>query len=843
MKIVEQEREPEREIILRPLIPLLGAFMAGIIAGTLIPGHHLPAYTAAAMAAGVVCWGVAKGYGAFLSPFVLFSMLGYLSIQYWVAPSVPANHISHFTDGNRYSVSGTILGRPMTKGPRTTFVLEAEVLKGKTTVHSVAGRIRVSVMGKTPDLSEGDQVRFVARIRSFHNFENPGGFDYRQYMAFRRITGSAWVAGERLAVVKAGTGKAWNRHFRRFRGEILHLIETVSDGRPRAVLKALLLGERDDITPSLRNAFNRAGIGHLLAISGLHIGIVAAVAFAVFKWTLSRFSFFLWRAWTRKGAALLTLVPVLIYGLLSGMSPSTQRAVIMAVVFLMTFLVEREHDPATTLALAALVIVVVDPPAVFSISFQLSFMAVLSILYGLSRIPAPAVGDSGFKSRLLRKMVIFFLVSLFAILGTLPPVMFYFNQVSLVGLLTNCIFIPAIGFGVVPIGLLAVFVQPFSHTLAGVILKASAVLLENLLDWVHFFADLPYAAVKTVTPDIVEIGCFYGLAWAVLHLAGNLVNRNESRSGRRHSAQLTAKSVAVLSMLVFAVDVGYWTFQRYYLPDLRVTMIDVGQGSSALLELPEGQTVLIDGGGFSDNSTFDMGARVVAPFLWRKKIRTVDTVVLSHPNSDHLNGLLFILEHFNVKNVWANGERSNTDGYGRFLEIVKNKKIRMLPFHMLSREHSLNGVHLKILYPPRNFLSRKETESWRKSNNNSLVVKAGFRSVSFLFTGDIMAPAESELVRMSGVALKSTVLMAPHHGSRTSSTTAFLSRVAPEIVAVSAGWKNRYRFPHPHVIERYLQRDCRIFRTDQQGAVTFRTDGKTLEVRTEVGDPGWWLVK
>ena len=179
----------------------------------------------------------------------------------------------------------------------------------------------------------------------------------------------------------------------------------------------------------------------------------------------------LWRAWTRKAAAILTILPVCIYGLISGMSPSTQRAMIMVIAFLMTFLVERETDAINILSVAALIILIIYPPSLFSISFQLSFLAVLSILYGLSRIvlPQPAAGakaKTGVGWQLRRKVVVFLLVSFFAICGTLPVVMFYFNQISLIGLFTNCLVVPLVGFGVIPCGLLAVFIFPFSETIA-----------------------------------------------------------------------------------------------------------------------------------------------------------------------------------------------------------------------------------------------------------------------------------------------------------------------------------------------------------------------------------------
>jgi len=199
-------------------------------------------------------------------------------------------------------------------------------------------------------------------------------------------------------VLNRTSGRGFRRILGRARTAISNFIEQNSREEPKEVLKALIVGDKTGISQSLREAFNRSGTGHLLAISGLHIGIVATVAFVMFRWVLSHVKPFLWYAWTRKGAAILSMIPVLAYGLIAGMSPSTQRAVIMVVVFLMTFLFAREHDPINTLALAATLILVIHPPSLFSVSFQLSFAAVFSILYGMSKTrPTRSIENKRFK--------------------------------------------------------------------------------------------------------------------------------------------------------------------------------------------------------------------------------------------------------------------------------------------------------------------------------------------------------------------------------------------------------------------------------------------------------------
>ena len=291
-----------------------------------------------------------------------------------------------------------------------------------------------------------------------------------------------------------------------------------------------------------------------------------------------------------------------------------------------------------------------------------------------------------------------------------------------------------------------------------------------------------------------------------------------------------ARPLLVVLAVVVVADVGYWVSERYGRNELRMTVIDVGQGSSALMELPRGSCILIDGGGFYDNR-FDVGAWVVGPFLWKRKIATVEILVLSHPDSDHLNGLLFIARHFNVREVWMNQEHPGTKPYRDFLEIVSEKDIRLVGRRDLVGPRMINGVRFQVLYPPVDFLERKAEDGWRTRNNNSLVLKACFQNVSFLLPGDIEDEAEKELTSLACTTLKSNVLSVPHHGSQGSSTAEFLKCVAPDIGVISSGWKNIFGFPHHKTIKRYQAQGCRIFRTDRHGAIVITTDGTNISVK------------
>jgi competence protein ComEC len=260
-----------------------------------------------------------------------------------------------------------------------------------------------------------------------------------------------------------------------------------------------------------------------------------------------------------------------------------------------------------------------------------------------------------------------------------------------------------------------------------------------------------------------------------------------------------------------------------------VTVLDVGQGTASLLEFPKGQVMLIDAGGFAGFSAFDMGKMVVAPLLWRKKIRSVDILVLSHANSDHVNGMVYIAEHFHVKAVWANTESENSSGYQRFMDVLRQCSLFPADFKTFPRHHEINGVSLDIVNPPPDFMERQE--AWRDINNNSLVIHASFGTIAMLFPGDIKSGAEKEMLTLYGSRLQSQVLIAPHHGSKTSSTTAFVETIRPDTVIFTTGLKNRFNFPHPSVVKRYQDMGATLLNTAIHGAVQICTDGNTLTIQ------------
>jgi len=821
----------------RPLAALLGALMAGILMGSCAPDHWIWVWPVVLAGISGTLYGIIRRSPIWLAPLILFVAAGYISIQPWVTARLPDHHISHYITAASWNISGIMDSPAWTDNQRQKFDLTVETLESDKSIVPVTGKLRVTLEGDPQDLNMGDRIRFTGRIHPLRNFQNPGGFDYRQFMAFNGIYGSVFVPSSEIEQATPHRGGFLQRVYR-IRKTISRTLDDIGENDERAVLKALLIGERSDVSDRITENFSKAGVSHLLAISGLHVGIVATTSFFIFRWCLSWFPFFLWRAWTRKGAAILSLIPVLGYGLVSGMSPSTQRAVIMIVIFLMTFLIHKEHEPLNTLATAAILILIFHPPSLFAISFQLSFASVFAILYFLPRFWQPDSDPSDIRKRIKNYVYSSLWVTLSATLGVQPLVMVYFNQISLISPVANFILIPLVGFGVIPLGLVFAGISLISPTTSLWGLQLSAAILKLSLNITDCLAALPFSAVKTITPSLLEVICAYTLLLTLMTLKRKPVSDSQllrtlsmrNKGGLSDGVKNMLLTIAVVSAIILGLDALYWGYQRFFRSDFRVTVLDVGQGTASLLEFPKGPVMLIDAGGFSSFSAFDMGKMVVAPLLWRKKIRSVDILVLSHANSDHVNGMVYIAEHFHVKAIWANTEPEDSAGYRRFMDVLQEKSLFPADFKTFSRHHEINGVSLDIVNPPPDFMERRQLETWRDINNNSLVVHAGFGNVTLLFPGDIKSGAEKEMVALYGDRLQSRVLVAPHHGSKSSNSDAFVEAIKPQIVIFTTGLNNRFNFPHPSVIKRYQDMGATLLNTATHGAVRICTDGTTLTI-------------
>jgi competence protein ComEC len=396
-----------------------------------------------------------------------------------------------------------------------------------------------------------------------------------------------------------------------------------------------------------------------------------------------------------------------------------------------------------------------------------------------------------------------------ALLGTAPLVALHFNRVTPIGLLTNPILVPLAGTPATVLGLAGAAASFVSESCSRAAFQLAFWPLATLRAGSALAAALPMASVRVPTPTLVEIGIVYALlalpwitpAWRRL--------------------------VAVIALGSLALDAAWWVHERWLDESLRARFLDVGQGDAAVLELPAGYVVVVDGGGFA-RSSFDVGERVVAPYLWSRKIRRVDVLVATHGDWDHQGGLHFLAREFVPRELWLGASVAERGRLAPLADAVRAGGGRIRIVHAGETVYDEHGVKIECLHP--------SDGGSASANDSSLVLRARFGHRVLLLTGDIGAGAEDAVI--AGFAAEPvSVLKVPHHGSATSSGAAFLQWARPEIAIFSLGVGNSYGFPHPVVLERYDQAGARVLRTDRDGSVWVATDGAHIEARTTASTP------
>lgn len=810
-----------------PLIPIFFAYALGLYLGHFdlpFSSQGLIFSLLALLALWILSMIMKRILWGSLIALALFILIGMLSIHLYIHPNRSSSHITQFIGSDRIVLEG-ILDRPPERyrgGVQLLIQTSKAILSDRHI--TVDGRLLLFTKEKSGSFRVGDRLRFLCSLYSPRGFRNPGGFSYERHLAFERIHTIGFLS-EEMGCVKIGEGfknslllqmEAWRDHIRDF---LNREASPLSSG----IFEALVLGEQGNIPEEVKESFILTGTTHLLAISGDQFGIVALLSFSLMFWILKRSETLLLSLSVKKLAAGLTIPCIILYTFIAGGGISVIRAMIMINTFFLSLLFDRERNLLHTLALAAFLILMVSPPSLFDVSFQLSFFAVLSILYLVPRILQELKREkvslplkASWKQNVLKYLKISLLVTGVAILGTAPFVALHFNRISPIGLVTNLFVIPWVGFLIVPLALIASILSFFFYPLAVLLIHINDFFTLNLLQVVGFFASFPFASLFVSTPTTLEIVLYYLLLFSLVHL----------RKGKKFQCLF----VGLCAVLI--LDMAFWGLKGPFQKNLTMTFIDVGHGDSILIEFPQGKRMLIDGGGLYEDR-FDIGKNVIAPFLWNKKIRRIDYLVLTHPDPDHLKGLNFIASHFSIGQFWDNGHRGDSDAYLKFRDILLGKNIHVLSMDEKTPAQIINEVQIFVLNPS---LSTVNDGSYRGKrdpgfiNNQSLVIKLQFKNISILLAGDIGKEAEYQIIR-SGHPLKADILKIPHHGSASSSTTAFLERVKPTYAILSVGERNIGRLPNPEVIKRYQELGSKIFRTDQHGAITLITDGEKIEIK------------
>nr|VFJ86201.1 MAG: competence protein ComEC [Candidatus Kentron sp. LFY] len=675
-------------------------------------------------------------------------------------------------EGYDLVIDGIIASIPTQAGHKTGFLLD--VLEIEPSAHTPdrntwgrGQRIRLNWYGVHPRILPGERWRLTVRLKRPRGFGNPG-FDYEKWLFQQGIRATGYVrSGLENRRIMANNPMSLI-HVRYRLAQIIHSVDSPYAG----IVKALTIGVRDEVTEEQWTTLRTTGTAHLMAISGLHIGLIGTLIFFAARrmWTL--FPYMALAVPAQRMAALAAIIGALGYAALAGFSLPTQRALVMVCVVMAGIFWRRHVSIGNSLASALLVILFLEPFAVLSIGFWLSFAAVAVILFGMT-------GHLSARNSWWRWGKVQILVAI----GLLPLTLLFFQQHPLTSPIANLVAIPWIGFVVVPLVLAGTCLAGVFPNLGGTLLDAGGGAIAAIWPFLQWLAALDFVYQKTFTPAL----------WTVV-----------------------AGGIGVVLLLLPRGIPGRWLGVIWLLPLFLVPvprpnqgeawfdLLDVGQGLAAVLRTREHVLVYDVGPSFSPN--FDAGRAIVAPFLRNQGIKSIDRVIISHRDKDHRGGLKGLLAEFPVDTVLA-----NTPSFME--ESISIGPRDTTPCRDDMKWH-WDGIDFRILHPPRG----KEASD----NDASCVLRISNADSAILLTGDIEHRAERRLIQDHGNKLDADILVVPHHGSNTSSSKAFIEAVKPRYALFSIGYRNRFGLPADAVITRYEQNGTRLLFSDRSGAIGFR---------------------
>ncbi len=733
-------------------------------------------------------------------------------------------------------LEGCVVGPPMTADDREQFVLEL----------APGARAQVKIFRRgpapLPDLHYGQRLTMVAQVRTPHNFQNPGEFDYQHFLARQHIFWSAGGAAEELRVLPGACGNPALGMVYRWRQAAVARIEHFYRGNPYNIgmMQALLIGETARLQRAWTEDYRSTGTFHALVISGSHVAVLAGTLLFLLRLCL-----------VPRRPALVTVVAMTwLYAVISGWQPPVIRSAAGMSLFVAAGLFYRRTRMLNVVAAVALALLCFDAESLLDPSFQLSFCSVALIgafampliartsaplaaacrdLPDLNKDPRldPAIAHHRVELRLLastasllfripekwaqRAIALVTRVLCFAWemmvasaavqVGLLLPMVIYFHRVPFSGLLANAFAVPLIGI-VIPLGFAAVFSGSAGLArLAGWLLG----LARSLVGW-HARLEPNW---HVPAPPL----------WLSLAIAAALLCAALRWRAARIYAGVAA--VALLALLVWS------PFRAQTQPGvLELSAIDVGQGESLLLALPDGRILLVDAGGIATFGlvthapNLDIGEDVVAPYLWSRGVRRIDILAISHLHDDHVGGMPAILRDFEVGELWT-GATEDCPAWRNIQTLAAAQGVPVIALRRGDRRQ-LGRVQLQVLAPSHDYQPGAAPK-----NNDSLVFQLTYGHHAFLLTGDAEKQVEADM-ESAGVLRHADVLKAGHHGSRSSTTPGLLDAVHPSLALISDGFENSYGHPHPLTLEHLNDRHIGILRTDQRGLITVKSDGHRL---------------
>ncbi|MSP64563.1 MAG: DNA internalization-related competence protein ComEC/Rec2 [Bacteroidetes bacterium] len=747
----------------------------------------------------------------FTSLLLLFLLISGAGTRHSLEKSYfSVNHISNYLQLNReVKIIGEIINDPVEKKYNYSYLVNIKKIIIETDTLLVGGNSVLTLQKKSfqknKNINYGDVISIECLLEEPSRSRNPGEFSYRDYLSMHDVYGIITPVNNIIEVIEIGSPNIiFEKIIIPSRKFIKNVINFTMSSEESFVMKGLLLGDQAMISPEIKSSFINTGTIHVLAVSGSHIALIISVLYLLFG--MIRIPF--------KIKISVTILGIIFYMLLTGSTPSVVRASIMGIVVLTSQLLDRKTNLYNTLGVSALIILIWDTRQLFDAGFQLSYSAVFSMVFFYPRIKLfmeNRIPKSLNKRKFTKQLILLFGITLAAQIGTIPITAGYFEKISIISLVANLVVVPLIAF-VMTIGLISVITSSISFWIGSFFMEVSKYILSFIIYFVDLMNQVPFGIIQTSTFTFWSFS--YYLIIILFFLSLNKIQR--------------LRKIFLLLFGIITLNLWFSNFQLLNKNNnLRITILDIGQGEAILIQTSENKNILIDAGTTTRNN--NSGEKIITPFISRSEISKIDYFIITHPHSDHIGGASNILNSIKVLNVLDSGQPYSSKIYKEFDSMISKNKINRI---ILSRGDVIeieNNLRLYVLHPTKYFIDIDSSDGFTELNNSSVILKLVYGQSSILLTGDAEIESEDEIVNQYGDFLNTDILKAGHHGSKTSTSENLLKYVTPEYATISVGKFNKFHHPSPIILDRLKSYNSKIFRTDKDGAIIFESNGVKFE--------------
>lgn len=716
--------------------------------------------------------------------FLVILIVAFAQIKYY--EGIFENKYKNINEDDEISIIGTIVSDPQEKEYKTKYILKIDTINSNKKYKNTKV-ILYTKKGKET-LKYGDKIELVGNFKLAQERRNPGGFDYRFYLKTKKIYGI--VTTKNTKRLKENNVNIISMIANKTANVIKNQSKKLLENKKACLLIGLLIGDTDEIDEETKEDFRNSNLTHMLAVSGLHVSyVLLAVNYIITKVKIHK-----------KLPKIIVMLLILFFILVTGATPSVLRAGTMTIYLILGGIFYRRISVFSSLNLSLLVIIIMNPYCLFDVGLQLSYAGTIGIVYLYPII----------KEKIYNK-VNSILITISANIVIIPIMLYNFNTISLTFFISNLLAGPIIGI-IIILGFSIIIISLIFFPIANIFSKILNLLIILFLNTAKACANLPFSKIFIITPTLKFIFLYYCLLVFIII---------KEKIQIRISIKLKNKVIAILIILVIINPIKY--FSNIKQSNLKIYFVDVGQGDSTCIVTPKNKIILIDGGGNSKDENYDIGKQTLLPYLLDKKINKIDYCIVSHFDSDHCGGLMYILKNLKVKNIIIGKQYEEYENYKEFIKIAKDKKINIRVVGAGEKITIEKNLYIDVLWP----INREKMVIQNAINNNSLVFKLRYINFSMLFTGDIEEIAEKEILdkyKENTEFLKSTILKVAHHGSKTSSTKEFINIVKPKYAVIGVGKDNKFGHPSNVTIENLKTINTEIYRTDEMGEISINVN-------------------